>query len=313
MILQNQERLKKLSMESNGNVFSRNDIFGQKSHLKQLYDDLYDEYAESRNEYFVKTRELYAPQKNFNTFKTSSQFMIDEYNKYLNKSVKHSDIFSDRNIKDWDKFNQIFDDVENFQGISSIDAMKLQYSFSQFLIFYDEYKKWLSAYEIFEILEQDITYSGSRSFYYGNYNNPDVFKLNFDDYHEYCTQISDFLLKHKKMNKKNKKKTEEEQSGEKASLQGIIDFYNNIEDRFGYANTHLMEIDSLWSKFNYKFSHISSGDFEVNEVYVHKNEILDLLSALGYFPEMHELANKISLKFLGKNVDYYQISEKENT
>lgn len=307
MILQNQSRL----ANNDNNVMLRNDIFGQKDHLTKLYNDLFEDYAETRNDYFDEIRQFFAAENYFESFRTNSQYMIDEYNEHLGKNVKVSDLFSSRNIKDWELFNQIFDEVENFQGKSSKDSLKLQMAFAQFLMFYDEYKKWLSAYEIFEVLERDITPYGSKSLYHGIINNPDVFKLNFDDYHEYCEQISEFLLKYNKNNKK--KKPEEEQTGESVSLQGVIDFYNRIEDRFGHANSHLMEIGSFWSRLKYKLSHMSDGDFEINEVYIHRNEILDLLSSLGYFPEMHELANQISVKFLGKNVDYYQISEKENT
>ena len=306
MILQNQDRL----TSRDKNVMFRNDIFGKKDSVTTLYNDLFKDYASIRNEFFAEIRQYFAAETYFESFKTNTQYMIDEYNEHLGKNIKASDLFSSRNIKDWELFNQIFDDVENFQGKSSIDSLKMQMVFAQFLMFYDDYKKWLSAYEIFEVLEQDITSYGSKSLYHGITNNPDIFKLNFDDYHEYCEQISKFLSKYNKT-KKNKKS--EEQTGETVSLQGVIDFYNKIEDRFGYANTHPMEIGSIWSKLHYKLSHISDGDFEVTEVYVHRNEILDLLSSLGYFPEMHELANKLSLKFLGKNVDYYQISEKENT
>jgi hypothetical protein len=58
---------------------------------------------------------------------------------------------------------------------------------------------------------------------------------------------------------------------------------------------------------------MSDGDFEVNEVYVHKNEILSLVSSMLTFPELYELADQISLKLLGKNVDFSFISQKENT
>ena len=55
------------------------------------------------------------------------------------------------------------------------------------------------------------------------------------------------------------------------------------------------------------------NDFEIEEVYVHRNEILSLVSSMLTFPELYELADEISLKLLGKNVDFSQIKQKENT
>ena len=308
MILQNLDRIKVGSNQ----VLTRDDIFGEKSSAQYHYDMYFKDYAEVRNDYFEEIREFFSAETYFNSFNTNAQYLIDEYNACFGKNLQVKDVFSARNVKNWELFNQIFDDVEHFEGKSSLDTLKLQCAFAQFLIFYDDYKKWLSAYEIFETLERDITSYGGKSLYHGRPDNPDVFVLNFDDYHDYFEAITKFLTNHNKK-KKNKKEQTEEQEAEEVSLQGIIDFYNNIEDRFGYANSHLMEIGSLWSRFNYQLSHMSDGDFEVKEVYVHRNEILALLSALAYFPEMHELADQISLKFLGKNVDYSQNNTKENT
>lgn len=240
--------------------------------------------------------------------------MLAEYNSYLGKNVKYSDVFSERNIKNWEAFNQIFEDVESLKDISSLDSLKLNISLGQFLIFYEDYKNWLSAYEIFEVLDNDITSYGNKSFYHGKPDNPDVFIMDFDDYHEYYEKITKFFsLNNKKPKKLRKAKATDETSPEYISMQTIIDFINKLEERVGYANTHLMEIGSIWSRLEYHFSHMSDGDFEVTQIYVHKNEILSLISAMLTFPELHELANQISLKFLGKNVELIENKTKENT
>lgn len=309
MVLQNLARL-----FPNGNVMLRDDIFGKKTSAQKDYDEYYEDYAEIRNEQFEKIRNFFAPELYFEQFKNDSIFLLDEYNKKLGKNVKYSDVFSERNIRNWETFNKIFDDVENFKGKNSLDTMRLQFGFAQFLTMYDEYKDWLSAFEIFEVLDSDITSRGSKSFYFGITSNPDVLKLNFDDYHEYSETISKFLLN---QNKKPKKERIIKDNGtptaESISLDTIINFYNRMEDRFGYANSHPRELGSFLSKFIYNHSTMSDGDFEVNEVYVHKNEILSLVSSMLTFPELYELADQISLKLLGKNVDFSFISQKENT
>ncbi len=311
MILQNLDRIMKL--RNGSGVMTRDDIFGSKSSAEYHYDNYFKDFAEIRLEYFDEIRRFFDAETYFRSFSINSQYLIEEYNKFFGKNKKTSDIFSERNVKDWEIFNQIFDEINDCQSKPSFDVLKMQCAFAQFLIFYEDYKNWLSAYEIFEVLENDITSYGSKSLYHGITHNEDVFVLDFDDYHEYFEVMTKFLSNYNKTKKKKKSKEDEEQDVYKVSLDAITDFYNKIEDRFGYANSHLMEIGSLWSKFNYYFSHMSDGDFEVNQVYVHKNEILSLLSALASFPELHEIADKISLKFLGKNVEFSQNKTKENT
>ena len=63
-----------------------------------------------------------------------------------------------------------------------------------FLNDYNQYKEWLSAYEIFEVLDNDITIYGSKSLYYGKPENPDVFLA------------ITFILKNQKMNSCTQKK-----------------------------------------------------------------------------------------------------------
>ena len=176
MVLQNLARINVAS----GNVFTRNDIFGAKSSAEKQYDDYFKEYAEIRNDYFEEIREFFAAETYFNSFNTNAHYLIDEYNACFEKNLQVKDVFSDRNVKNWKLFNQIFDDVENFEAKSSIDTLKLHCAFAQFLIFYDSYKKWLSAYEIFEVLERDITSYGGKSLYHGKPDNDDIFILNFD-------------------------------------------------------------------------------------------------------------------------------------
>lgn len=310
MVLQNLARL----LPSGNNVLTRNDIFGEKSSAKYHYEMYYQDLAETRNEQFEGIRKFFSPEIYFEQFQKDSTYLLEDYNEKLEKSIEYSDVFSSRNIKNWELFNEIFNDVENFVGKNSLETLKLRFSFAQFLMMYDEYKVWLSAYEIFEVLENDITSYGSKSFYHGITNNPDVLKLNFDDYHSYAEKISKFLLN---QNKKTKNKRKIRDNGipsvETISLDSIITFYNRMEDRFGHANSHLMELGSFWSKLNYQFSHMSDGDFKIEEVYVHKNEILSLVSSMLTFPELYELADEISLKLLGKNVDFSQIKQKENT
>ena len=308
MILQNLDRI----LSNKGSIFDRKDIFGKKSELDYIYDSYYKDYADIRNEFFSKFFKFLNPESSLKNFKENANYLIQIYNELLSKDIKYSDVFSDRDIFNWNIFNEMIDNAENFQG-KNIDILKLQSTFGQFLVLYEQYKQWLSVFEIYETLEKDITSYGSKSIYFGKPNNPGVFVINFDEFHNYTKSIHDFIAKFKKSIKNKTYSSFDEKVAETICLENMINFCNLIDSRFGHANMHIKELGSLFSRITYKLSHMSDGNFEVNEVYIHKNEILPLINALGFFPELHDLANQITNKFLGLNVEFSKNKPKENT
>ena len=309
MILQNLDRIMKCMSKKSE---SGGDLREQTS-AEYHYDKFFHDYAEYRNDFFDEVRAYFDAETYLKMFKANSEYLLDAYNNCFGKNIPIQEVFSDRNIVNWNLFNNIFSEVESCKNEQLPGFIITQYALAQFLLFYDEYKKWLSAYEIFEVLENDINPNGSKSVYYGKPKNPDVFVLDFKEYHNYFETITKFLAQHNKSKKKQEQKISETQEAEEIALDGMTNFINKLEDRIGFANSHLMELGSLWTKLKYKLSHMSDGNFEVKQIYVHRNEILDLLTALSFFPELHELAIQISITFLGKNVISAQNKTKENT
>ena len=310
-ILQN---LARLLPEGKDNIFYRDFLFREKTYAEQQYENYYEKFAEIRNEKFAEVRNIFNVESHLEIFREYTFSLISKYNKIFGKNLSCFDIFSDKDIINWDKFNLIFQDMSQLKKLNSEALFDFDSEFAVFLNFYNEHRDWVSAYEIFEVLEDDITPRGSKSLYFGQPSNPNVMVIDFDTYHDYSTQISKFLLsQNKKHKRKNKNESFESQAVNIFSLNTIIDFYNKMESRFGHANTHLMELDTIWSKLLYTFSHASDGNFEVDKVYVHRNELLTLISAMENFPELNELANQISLHFFNKNVVFYQNIQKENT
>lgn len=307
MVLQNLDRL---IPSGENNVFMSADVFGEKSSKQKDYDMYYTEYADIRLSYFKQIKEFLHEYNQIEKFQESSQVLLDTYNQYFNKDIKYSTVFSDRDIKSWKEFNKIYDAINTISSRSSFYVRKLQYIFGCFLNEYETYKNWLTAYEIIEALESDITERGSKSLYFEKPNNPNLFLIEQADYLKYAETISKFLkIKSKKSLFNREKKTE----SEVISLKTIADYYNRMEDRFESANTHVMEQGNIFSKLHYNLSRMSDGNFKVTRVYTHRNEILSLITAMLEFPELHDLANEISVKFLDKNVEISQNSKKENT
>ena len=307
MVLQNLERL---MPSGDNNVFMSADVFGEKSSKQKDYEVYYTEYADIRSSYFKQIKKFLNEYNQIEKFQESSRVLLNTYNQYFNKDIKYSTVFSDRDIKNWEEFKKIYDSVNTISFRSSFYGRKLQYIFGCFLNEYETYKNWLTAYEIIEALESDITEHGSKSLYFEKPNNPNLFLIEQKDYQKYAEIISKFL---KNKSRKNLFNRERKSEGEVIALKTIADYYNRMEDRFESANSHVMSQGNIFSKIHYHLSSMSDGDYKVTRVYTHRNEILSLITALLEFPELYELANDISIKFLGKNVENSQNSKKENT
>lgn len=308
MILQN---LARLFPEENNNVFGSSDIFGDKSSDRELFDMLYYDFAEIRKDYFRKIRAFFEANNLPESFREGSHLLIDSYNQVFKKNIEYSSIFSNKDIHDWEAFNRIFENIDKIERKSSFDERKLQFLFMHFLNDYNQYKEWLSAYEIFEVLDNDITIYGSKSLYYGKPENPNVLTFNLSDYEKLSEPIKKFI-KSRNQRKRMFQKPEVS-SDEFVSLNTLAEFCNKMDERFDSANSHLMQQGGIISRLKYIFSGLSEGNFKITKVYIHKNEILSLITAMLNFEELHELANSISVKFLGKNVDFSEIRKKENT
>ena len=59
-----------------------------------------------------------------------------------------------------------------------------------------------------------------------------------------------------------------------------------------------MELGKFWSKVRYQLTPYTDKSFRVDEVYIHKYEVMDLISLLSFFPELSDIFEEISLKYL---------------
>ena len=316
MILQN---ISKLLPNGNQTVFTSRDVFREKTYEETTYDFRFEEFAEIRRDFFKSIQNEFEAPEILGEFKQNCKTFIDAYNSVMKTKFSISDVFSERNVKDWAFFEQLFEDVEALSAQQNPSVLALRKTLGDFASFYDVYKDWLSAYELFEAIKGDLTESGSRSAYLGRPRNPDIFTLSFDDFHDNSLPIVEFIQERKKvLDEVSKDKTNDSEEtnlylkASERALNTLIDLFNRIQDRFGFANTHLLELDSFWTKLFYKLVY-EKCDFKIEQVYIHKIEIVSLISALSTFPELDEHTQKISKAFLNKNVNFSENKTKENT
>ena len=64
-----------------------------------------------------------------------------------------------------------------------------------------------------------------------------------------------------------------------------------------------MALGSFFTRLKFKLLPYSTSEFKIDDLYVHKYEILDLVSTLSFFPELETLSDEISAKFLDEKTE----------
>lgn len=309
-------------------VFSSADIFGEKTRKQKTYDSLYHDYAKTRNEVYAHLQEFFDSYNFPNCFNENAKALVELYNDVYHENLSVRDVFSETEIADISILEQFANDVEN--GHPNVkNGPKCYYALNQFALFYEQYKIWLSAYEIFKTLQDDITSRGSKSLIFGKPTNDNVFLIDKETYKSFITPILNFAMDEEKHLEKEKisltkkisaghKELEEDLSVILSVLLAIKLIYfsdNLVRKRFEYANQKpkpKRKIDAILDTFLSKVV-FNETDFEVDKIYIHKYEILDLINALTIFPQYDKLVNKLTSIVQGSQHDLSKFSPKKES
>lgn len=299
-------------LPENGNmVFTRDDIFGSKSKEKRIYNERFHEYAKMRTESFLKIREGLESYGFQEKFKRNSKVFVEIYNELGREKVKYDDIFSDDDIKDWNFFYEVDRILRKGAFRSNKERFELAIINEQFLGFYDEYRAWKSAYDIFNVLSNDINDYGNKSIHYGRTGGKNVLKIKKDDYEKFFNGVFRVLDRTSAMLNEEYRKTvklftskQEFKKDDRLSeleyllsvIQLIENYYQKMEKRYEAANKPYKQQDNRFKIFKKLFTSNKKENDEnklvVDSVYVHKLEIQELVDLLLAFPELKKFADK---------------------
>lgn len=306
MVLDNINHL----VPENGNmVFTRDDIFGSKSKEKRIYNERFHEYAKMRTESFLKIREGLESYGFQEKFKRNSKVFIEIYNELGRNKVKYEDVFSSNDIKNWAFFYNIDKVLRKGAFRSNKERLELAIINEQFLGFYDQYRAWKSAYDIFNVLDNDIDTYGNKSIYHGRTGGQDVLKIKNDDYEKFFNGVFRVLDRTSAMlNDEYRKKVKifagEDKKDDRISeleyylavIAAIENFYQKMSKRYKAANKAYEKQTSKLKIFRKLFTSNKRENDEnklvVDSVYVHKLEIQELVDLLLAFPELKKFADK---------------------
>ena len=132
MVLQN---ISMLLPHGNQTVFTSEDVFREKTYRECSYDFRFEEFAEIRNDYFKTIRSEFEADEILEEFKTNCKTFIDSYNLAMGTNFSVEDVFTDRNVKNWAFFEQLFEDAEKITQPPNQNMISLQVVLGQFANF----------------------------------------------------------------------------------------------------------------------------------------------------------------------------------
>lgn len=324
------ENLNRMMPENGQMVFTSNDIFGEKSNDQILFNQKFHEFAELKNKCYKEIKKELSKLNFKEQFLNNTKYLLEFYEEITGIKLEYNKVFGNGDIKDWDLFNQIGDYSRNDSSLTNRSKTELAIIFYQFLAFYDEYRAWKATCDIVDVLDKDINQYGAKSVYFGKIDNPNIIKVNIDDFNMFSDAVYEILdpleekikSEYKEDRKKVKNLSISEQKSRLSSysqlfsaLNQIDDFYDKIGERFNAANSRVqMNKPTLLQKLVFGKALKEDPNFSIDEIYVHKIEIRELAELLSVFPPLDQLREKLDniLYPDSKNVEISQENAKSN-
>lgn len=296
--------------------FDRNDIFN-KSRQQRINDEVLKQTAEARMECLYHIGEFINSIGHIEAFKSNSLSFIEYYNKCTGENIQPSEFFTETDVKD---LNHLIDLSEKVQycNISNHEKMEFLFVLSTFLNFYDSYKNWLISRELFDAVTDDVTPYGARSLSYGKPENPAI--INIDA--KYLQDVLDtyflFIYKNMKSVEKNANKSMKNaiksiSNIDKQDLEHIensqllamfAESCATLDDRIKASHSLPETKESIFDKIK-KFI---VGKFEpqttveIKNVYVHREELNNLLYLALNFPELNDITIDLMQKYFDEKL-----------
>lgn len=291
------ENISNLLPFGNQTVFNSEFIKREKT-LDEIYEDeLFYLYADFRNQVFSAIKEYFEKNDLTAKFKLLSKDFLNSFNATFNKNIKYGAVFSASDVLDWFKFNRMSSmTISKMSTAKNYNEIKLRTSFTNFLVFYDDYKNWIAEKEIFEKLNEDITDTGSKSVLFEKQTNPNLIMVEANDFFNFAGETSKICSSLKQqleqLIKQSENLTESNASDAlflAATLGKIDTALENTSERFEYANTNVLQLGKQISRLAGKMAKGKNlFNFHVDKIYVHKNELISMFDNMKYFPEFEK-------------------------
>lgn len=298
------EQKQKSSLNNNQMIFNSNDIF-RKGPFFEIDDaNVLGEMISYRNKIIAEMEDVFKELKIPELFYSNSHALIDYMNMHVQEKLNYDDFFGD-GTTDYDKLEELKKEISAATYDDKLNAFFVKKLYNDFAVFFEQKRLYDINKEIFDEVKETINMFGLK-LDNKKPKNPNILMVNGKKIEKFFNEVHAILTKNrpalfKKHPKKNKLSKEEQDLFESnlILIDYLASFYEASSDRFCSANTSFIpENNGAWGFIKNIFITNNKNKLTINEVYVHKKEIENLIDVLNCFPELDqkriELENLIS-------------------
>lgn len=300
------------AMPNDGQMFfSSSDVFGKKSFSEEYEMGLFNEVIKFRNETIEEIKESLKNQNLPGYFDLNSHNLVDFFNEHSSKKINYDDYFKGGRTS-YEKLDHLADEINNGVFDSTASKIVIIDAFNAFRVFFEQQRLFNIYVDLIEAAENEISMYGFKTSEYKKPENPNIFVF---DKEKVTTFLEDILYtieqNHKDFFKLSarKQKAAIEENEELQTLAERIMYLDSISDmyfdRVTASNTSYSKLEpkpillKLFKKVFLKTE--EEQELAINEVYIHREEIKNLIDAIEELPEVAHQKSILEELYLNKN------------
>lgn len=293
---------RKIAMpDTEQNIFTTDEIFKEKTFLENYEENVFDAMVQVRNELFESIDEQLEVLGVDVFYKNCLKNLIDFYNINSTKTLSYENLAPKSKNFDYETLHTITKELKKAQFKSDDDADLMIYLYNKFVSACDDYRTFVIDAELLQAIKNDIGQYGNKTLSFNKPDNANIIIMKKDFFENVFNDISLKLSNsYPKLFKKQSKKQKENLTDVDALNEMVADelytCYGTLSYRFECANKpFLKNKEGLFGVIK-KFigSNQQKQQLFIDKIYVHRNELEDIISLIDYFPELKEEAQKFN-------------------
>lgn len=293
--------------------FDQNDIFN-KTRQQRINDEVLSQVASTRMECLKHIGNFINSPQHIKAFEDNCLALLEYYNKFTGENIQPSELFTATDVKDMDQLLTLAEKVQD-SNISNYEKMEFIFALGTFMNFYDSHRSWLISKELYEAVVSDVTPYGAKSLSYGKPENPAILCIDAKYLQDALNTYFLFIYKNMKNVEKNANKTMKNavKNNSEIDMEDLKHLENSqnltmfaeccatLDKRIKASHSLPETRETVFDKIkNFVVSKFEpQNTVEVKNIYVHREELSELISLALNFPEL----NDITIDFIQKYFD----------
>ena len=314
-----------LNQPTQAKTYTSQDIFNSNQSMYEYWlDGKVEAYSELRNNLIKEFYELIPSRDDaYKLFLRNTSKFMKAYNNVYGTQKKYEDLFDRKYLLD-QNFANDYSNRLNKTIVQSAELKELFELYDELLGFLTDYYCIESAREIAEALQDDLSTKGYRTFFYDKPSNPNIVKLDWNTFVDVSNMVAEIYneataslkligesmeLVGKRYEKDPNNPDIQQQYldllqafsptySEQYIAEHLLTFFDEIEKRFNSANTTYEGFstkirDKLFNLISNQKLSPNNENLYLDSVYIHRNEMSDILDMFQALDGTQELYNKL--------------------